>query len=104
MFETADKVLLLLITSVCCHPHNPWQYLKYLKELKSIRPPCPQELKVLPSAKLLANHVIEVRKLSQASSITAVLLSAIKKKCVLVPQKGQPVDYLVIIPNPYEHH
>ena len=55
-------------------------------------PPRTQELKVLATAKLLSNHVIRVKKLSQGSTIKAVLLSAIKKKCVLVPQKGQPVQ------------
>ena len=72
--------------------------------LNSIRPPRTQELKVLTTAKQLSDHVTEVKKLSQASTIKAVPLSAIKKKCVLIPQKGQPIDYLVIIPNPYEHH
>ena len=110
MFQTADEQGFAIIDYFCLlSSTQPMAMLKVYEcttesILKSIRPPRTQELELLNNAEILSNYIIQVKKLSQASTMKAVSLSAIKKKCVLVPQKGQPVDYLAIIPNPYEHH
>ena len=79
-FETAEEQGFAVIDYFCFL--SPSQPLAILQVFESIRPPRIQELKVLITAKLLSNHVIEVKKVSQTSTIEALPLSAIKKKCV----------------------
>ena len=55
-------------------------------------------------ARYLKQYAIGVTKLSLSSTIVAVPISSVMKKCVLIPQKGQPVDYIVPLPNNFEEH
>ena len=45
-----------------------------------------------------------VNKLSVASSLCCIPASQLQKKCVCIPIKHSPVDYIITIPNFIEHH
>ena len=62
-FETAEEQGFAVIDYFCFLSSS--QPLAILQVFESIRPPRIQELKVLITAKLLSNHVIEVKKVSQ---------------------------------------
>ncbi len=70
----------------------------------NIRPPRIPELLKQNTSVQISRHFTSVRKLSLASTLTAVTLSDIVNKCVHIPMKGQPTDYIIAMPNPYEHH
>ena len=106
MFETADEQGFAVIDYFCLlSSSQPLAILQVFERtaesiLKSIRPPRTQELKVLTTAKLLSNHVIEVKKLSQASiNQLLVLWPTHVCKCEqiqfwLTPLRTQPVHPL----------
>lgn len=45
-----------------------------------------------------------VKKLSLSNRVVAIPASAISLKCVHIPQKGSPLDFIITLPNLYEHH
>lgn len=55
-------------------------------------------------AKSINDFIFPVQKLSIAKETVAVPISHILSKCVHIPVKGSPFDYIVSIPNMFEHH
>ena len=64
---------------------------------------CPQLSELRNSNKVLKNIIYEVKKLSISSKIVAIPTSSILSKCVHIPVKYSPVDYIVVQPNLFEH-
>ncbi len=69
--------------------------------LRDIRPPRTRELRQFNSH---STFIFPVKKLSLAASTKAVRMSQVLHKCILIPQKGKPLDYVVPLVNSYEHH
>lgn len=54
--------------------------------------------------KALNDFVFKVKKLSVSNKTVAVPVSSILAKCIHIPIKYSPCDYIVMIPNIFEHH
>ena len=52
----------------------------------------------------LNDFVFKVKKLSVSDKTVAVPVTSILAKCVHIPIKYSPCDYIVMIPNTFEHH
>ena len=50
------------------------------------------------------NYIFCVKKLSLTNLILAVPALSLCAKCVHIPLKGSPYDYIVVIPNMFEYH
>lgn len=66
-------------------------------------PPPTSYVSKLRSRKINA-FVFKVKKLSVVNQVIAISTSAIVSKCVHIPIKHSPVDFIVIQPNFHEHH
>lgn len=70
--------------------------------LQNIRSPTISKLS-LASCKSITNFVFCVKKLTD-SRVCAIPISSIITKCVHVPNEGSAYDFIVTIPNMFEHH
>ena len=52
----------------------------------------------------LVRYIVCVTKLSLSQTKLAIPISNISRKCIHVPIKGQPNDYLIVVPNQFEVH
>ena len=57
-----------------------------------------------PLSLSINTFIVKVMKLSITNVFVAVPVSSIISKCVHVPIKGKPYDFIVSLPNVYEHH
>ena len=55
-------------------------------------------------AETLNDFVFKVKKLSVSNKTVAVHVSSIVAKCVHIPIKYSSCDYIIMIPNTFEHH
>lgn len=56
------------------------------------------------AAKCINSFIFKVKKISLSNKVVAVSLSSILTKCVHIPLKHSPTDFIVTIPNIVEHH
>ena len=73
--------------------------------LDYLEPPELPELPVLnESTSLLDNIMFKVKKLSVSKELTAIPVTSILSKCVLIPVEGLEWNYIIVLPNQVEHH
>ena len=107
MFHTADEQGFALIDILPLT--QPIAVVKVYKLdttsiLGSIHPPRTRELQESNCDEQLSKYLIQVKELSLVSTLKAITLSDIKKKCLHISIKGQSMNYIGVVPNPYEHH
>ena len=71
--------------------------------LDHIRPSTNNEL-TLSACSSISEFVYCVKKLSSRNNTFAIPVSSLFVKCVHVPIQGAHYDFIVTIPNMYEHH
>ena len=81
---------------------HTYQYLN-TSILDHIRPPSNSELSQAACSNI-SEHIYCVKKLSSTNNIVAVPISSLFVKCVLIPIHNTHFDYIVTIPNMFEHH
>ena len=74
-----------------------------LSEVEPARHPLLQKYETTYST-FLSNVIIQVTKLFLSSTIVAVPILNICKRCIHIPIKGKPYDYLIVSPNTFEVH
>ena len=62
----------------------------------------PNETQTLCSS--INKFIFCVKKLSLSNRTLAIPVSAISLKCIHIPQKGSPLDFIITLPNIFEHH
>lgn len=53
---------------------------------------------------LINRYIYKVRKLSLSKTVVAFPVSSIIQQCVHVPLKHSETDFVILQPNPFEHH
>ena len=107
-FKTDIGDLQLAYILFFCHTTVPLAVVRVLKKtgnsvFKDLSEPQNQDLVGICSS--VTNCFFhEVMKLSVESTLQAINVEKIISKCVHVPLKRQDTDYIITIPNPYEHH
>ena len=61
----------------------------------------PQDIE---AAKTISSYIKKVKKLSLSQGLVAISTRNLLQKCVHIPMKYSPTDYIVTIPNIFEHH
>ena len=58
----------------------------------------------LTLSKRITKFIFCVKKLSLSNRTIAIPATAICLKCIHIPMKGSPIDFVIALPNMYEHH
>ena len=53
---------------------------------------------------LINRYIYKVRKLSLSNTVVAFPVTSILQQCVHVPVKHSETDFIILQPNPFEHH
>ena len=59
---------------------------------------------VLTLCSTVDNFIFCVKKLSLTNQTIAIPATSISLKCVHIPVKGSPLDFIITMPNMFEHH
>ena len=58
----------------------------------------------LPLCSTIDNFIFCIKKLSLTNQMIAIPVTSISLKCVHIPVKGSPQDFIITMPNMFEHH
>ena len=56
------------------------------------------------AASCINSFIFKVQKISLSNRLIAVPLEDIIQKCIHIPLKYSPTDFIVTLPNVFEHH